>query len=260
MHHHGVSDQLDRVHVVGMGEVGRRLATALSGAGLDVAQVTRETGWDAALADRGELLVICVREEVLASVLPRLEAVAPERVVLVQNGWIRPLLGRFEAATRALVWFTSKGEFFRVLRPSILAGPAARPLAAMLTQGGIPAEAASVETFAGAEAEKMGFNCVVGLPLAVHRVSLAEYLARHREEARMLFGESVAAPARALGVPVSPEWWPAFLAVAEPLGWVRAAAAKALEFRNGAVLRLARETGLEAPITERLLAAAGFSA
>jgi len=251
-----MSECLHRVYVVGMGEVGRRLAAALGGAGVEVAPVTRERGWPEALTDSTGLLVVCVREEALESVLGRLAGVGAERVALVQNGWIRPLLGRFGAATRALVWFTSKGEFFRVLRPSVLGGPAAPALCAALGRGGIVATAVTEKAFACAEAEKMGFNCVVGLPLAVHGVSLAEYLADRGEEARALFEESVAAPARALGVPVSQEWWPAFLDAARPLGWLRAASAKALEFRNGAVLRLARELGLPAPVTERLLAAA----
>jgi ketopantoate reductase len=38
---------------------------------------------------------------------------------------------------------------------------------------------------------------------------------------------------------------------------VRAASAKALEFRNGAVLRLADDLGIGVPVTARLLAAAG---
>jgi len=246
-----------RVHVIGMGETGRRLAAALSAAGVANVPVTRERGWEAALADPRSVRLVCVREEALAVVLARLEATPPQRVALVQNGWIRPALGRFAGCTRGLLWFTSKAEFFRVLRPSPFAGPAAGALAAALTAGGIAAEAVGTREFAAREAEKMGFNCVVGLPLAVHRLSLAEYLAQRPEEARALFEESVGAAAAALGVAVSPAWWPAFLAAAEPLGFVRSAAAKALEFRNGAVLRLARAAGLDAPVTERLLAASG---
>jgi ketopantoate reductase len=46
--------------------------------------------------------------------------------------------------------------------------------------------------------------------------------------------------------------------VAEPIAWVRASAPKALEYRNGAVVRLAREVGLSAPVNQRLLDAVGF--
>jgi hypothetical protein len=103
----------------------------------------------------------------------------------------------------------------------------------------------------------MGFNCVVGLPLAVHRLTLAEYLTRHTHEATAVFGEAVEAAARALGVGVETRWWSDFLIVVEPLGWVRASAPKALEWRNGAVVALARKAGVPAPANARLLAAVG---
>ncbi len=51
--------------------------------------------------------------------------------------------------------------------------------------------------FAAAEAEKMAFNCVVGLPLAVHGVSLGEYLTQHAPEAEAVFGEAATVTARA---------------------------------------------------------------
>ena len=47
------------------------------------------------------------------------------------------------------------------------------------------------------------------------------------------------------------------LVTAAPLHWVRVSAPKALELRNGAVVREARRLGLAAPVNERLLAALG---
>jgi ketopantoate reductase len=248
----------ERAFVVGMGEVGRRLGSALGAAGVEVVPVTRDVGWDA--LDAGSPLLLCVREEALPPLLERLRGTDPARLVLVQNGWIRPLLGGIEGCTRGLIWFTSKGEFFRVLRASPFRGPLAAPLAAALGAGGIAAAAVSPAAFDALDAEKMGFNCVVGLPLAVHGVALGEYLERHAAEAEALFRESTETCARALGVAADPEWWPAFLAACAPLGWVRASAAKALEYRSGAVLRLARAQGVAVPATERLLSAAGFVA
>jgi hypothetical protein len=66
--------------------------------------------------------------------------------------------------------------------------------------------------------------------------------------------------ARSLGVAADPGWWAAFRRVVEPLAWVKASAAKALEYRSGAVARLARELDIEVPVTARLLAAAGAAA
>jgi ketopantoate reductase len=253
-----MSTKAARVFVVGMGEVGTRLGGALTAAGVEVAPVTRVSGWEEALAATEGVVAVCVREEALPEVVERLEGVSPRRLVFVQNGWIRPLLSKLPGCARGLVWFTSKGEFFKVLRPSILSGTNAEFLAEALGRGGVPSTAVDESAFAAAEAEKMGFNCVVGLPLAVHRVSLGEYLDRHRDEAEAVFGEAAEATSRAVGATRSARWWRDFLNVAEPIAWVRASAPKALEYRNGAVVRLAREVGLSAPVNQRLLDAVGF--
>jgi hypothetical protein len=245
------------VFTVGMGEVGGRVSGALTTAGIEVRPVTRAAGWGEALEARDAALLVCVREEALPEVLARLQVVPPQRLAFLQNGWIRPLLTGFVGCTRGLVWFTSKGDFFRVLRPSVFSGPLAGFLADVLGRGGIQAIAVDDRAFAAAEAEKMGFNCVVGLPLAVHGLSLSDYLARHRDEAQAVFEEGVRTTAEALGTAPPPGAWEAFVESTEPIGWVRASIAKALEYRNGAVARLAREAGSRAPVNERLLAAAG---
>lgn len=242
-----------QVHVVGLGEVGRRFAEALESHGEQVVAVTRQQGWESLTASDGPVLV-CVREEVLDEVLVRLAGVPAQRLVFVQNGWIRPLLEHLPGCTRGLVWFTSKGEFFRVLRPSPFNGPLAPWLAHRLTAAKIPATAVEAAAFAGADVEKMGFNCVVGLPLAVRQVSLGEYLERWREEAQAVFEETVSVLAHAVGAEIGPHWWEDFLASAAPLGWVRVGQAKALPLRNGAVVREAHRLGLAAPVNQRLLA------
>jgi ketopantoate reductase len=245
--------KLPRAFVIGMGEVGRRLAGALERAGVEVVPVTRTAGWDRALSAAEGARVVCVGEAELAAVVERLRNVPPDRLVFVQNGWIRRELEGVAAHSRGLVWFTSKGDFFRVLRPSPFAGPLAGELAEALSSGSIAAEALGAAPFRAAEAEKMGFNCVVGLPLAVHRVTLAEYLSRHTAEAHAAFSEAVTVTARALGVDVEQRWWSDFLIVVEPLGWVRSSAPKALAWRNGAVVALARELGIAAPANQQLL-------
>jgi hypothetical protein len=246
-----------KVFVIGMGEVGRRLAGALAAAGVEALPVTRSSGWSEALTDHSGLVLVCVREEALPEVVARLRGVASRRLVFVQNGWVRPLLAASPGCSRGLIWFTSKGDFFRVLRPSVFAGPQAQSIAAILSRGGVPSVAVDERAFAAAEAEKMGFNCVVGLPLAVHQVSLADYLKGYPDEARAVFEEAAGVTARALAADASPQWWVEFLHLSVPLGWVRAAAAKALEYRNGAVVRLARDLGLDAPTNARLLKAIG---
>lgn len=248
---------IGRAAVIGLGEVGRRLAAALSAAGVEVRSVSRERGWAGLEEPTAGPVLVCVREEALGDLLPRVAAIAPARLVFVQNGWIRPLLATLPGVTRGLIWFTSKGEFFRELRPSLFGGPLAAPLTEALVRGGLAAAPTGDADFRAAEAEKMGFNCVVGLPLAVRGLTLGDYLVRHADEAEALFRESVNVCARSLGVASDPGWWEDFRRAVEPLGWVTASAAKALEYRSGAVARLASELGVEVPVTARLLVAAG---
>ena len=248
----------DTAFVIGMGEVGRRLKAALTTAGFTVVEVTRSEGWDRAAGGEVGLRVVCVREQVLEEVLGRLDGVPDQQIVLVQNGWIRPLLESRPHITRGLIWFTAKGEFFRVLRSSPFCGPAATTVASALSSSGIAAHVVEAAEFAGLDAEKMGFNCLVGLPLAVHHVSLGEYLEHYRDEARAVFDESARVCAAAAGAQPQSEWWDSFCEAVAPLGWVAASTAKALELRNGAVLRLAGEHGDEVPATQRLLAAVGW--
>jgi len=99
----------------------------------------------------------------------------------------------------------------------------------------------------------MGFNCVVGLPLAVHGSSLEDYLEEFPEEARAVFEEAAGTCSAATGVEVDKSGWDAFKASAEHLGWVRVSEAKALDFRNRAVVALAAEHGRSAPVNSDLL-------
>ena len=65
--------------------------------------------------------------------------------------------------------------------------------------GGLPSEAVDGPQFDRFDADKMGFNCVVGLPLAVHGVTLGEYLAHDLDEARTVFDEAVDICSTAIG-------------------------------------------------------------
>jgi hypothetical protein len=242
-----------RVHVIGMGEVGRRLAGALHRAGIAVLPVTRTEGWNEAREDRHGTYLVCVREEALADVLDALSDIASERLVLVQNGWIRPLLHDLPDATRGLIWFTAKGDFFQILRPNVFSGPAADDLSLALAAGGLPSKAVGTRDFDRLDADKMGFNCVVGLPLAVHGLSLEDYLGAFPQEARAVFEEAVGMCSAAVDAEIDAGGWDAFLESAMCLGWVRVTEAKALDFRNRAVVALAAELGRPAPVNTALL-------
>lgn len=242
----------ERAWIIGMGEVGRRIADALAHDGLEVVPVTRATSLAPAASDQPGLRVVCVREDDLPGILDALGEVPPSELVTVQNGWMRDLVP--SGSTRALIWFTSKGDFYRPLRPTPVTGPAAHRIVTALSRSDIPARAVDPSEFDPLDADKMGFNCVVGLPLAVHGVSLGEYLEHHSHEAEQVFSEALDICCEALQCPRPDNAWRDFQSSVEPLGWVRTSTAKALRWRNGAVVRLADELGLDAPHNRRLLA------
>lgn len=254
-----VSCTVPRVLVIGLGDVGRRLLAALDHAGVPAQGVTRTSGWDAALApELTALRIVAVREEQLAEVLNRFPGDLRQRLVLVQNGFLESRLGDLGRLERGLIWFTSKGDFFRPLAPSLFYGPSARGLAEALERGGLPSRPLESQSeFLKEMIIKGLFNSVVGLPLAIHQLTLAEYLAQKEDEWRALLEEGTAATAHFYGIEVTAaEAAQRLRSSTEPIGWTRGGT-KALPFRNGALARMGRRAGIPTPTHDRLLRAAG---
>ncbi len=247
---------MSRAFIVGRGEVGGRIGSALAQAGWGVAWVTRSAGWSDAL-DPGDPAprIVAVREEDLASVLERFGDALAERLVLLQNGFLEAVHGELQALDRGLIYFTSKKEFFRVLCPSPFFGRSAEALATALSRGGIPAEALPDRAAFLREMILKGiWNVVVGLPLAVHGVDLATYLRDYRAELDALADESARAASAEYGVEVTgPDAVQKILDTTADLGWVTGGA-KALPWRNAAIATFGRRHGIPTPINDRLLA------
>lgn len=248
------------IYVVGRGEVGRRLEWALAGAGCEVRAVTRQRGWEGCADPQDPATrILCVREEQLAEVLQRLSGVDPQRLVLVQNGFLEAVHGALGPVTRGLIYFTSKGDFFRVLCASPFHGPRASELVPALVRGGISAEILEDDAaYRRAMIQKGIWNAVVGLPLAVHDVELGHYLDCCEPELCELTDESAAAAGAAYDVEVSGR--AARSRIRETTGelrWLRGGA-KALAWRNGALAGFGRRHGIPTPVNDRLLRAVGW--
>jgi ketopantoate reductase len=250
----------DRVFVIGRGEIGNRLGSALERAGTPVLYVTRHQGWDDALAARGALRILAMREDDLPEALDRFPREERGHLLLIQNGFLEAVLGPLEVETRALVWFTSKGDFFNVLQRSILYGRHADLLAEGLSNAGLPFEPVNVRLEFQREMVLKGiWNCVVGLPLAVHGMELGRYLQERRDEMEALVEEAALAASAEYHVEV-PGWeaLERLRATTGELGWVRGGA-RALRWRNGAIAGFGRKHRIPTPVNDRLLASAGFS-
>ena len=243
-----------------MGEVGRRLAGALERSGWEVRPVTRDAGWSGALdPDDPAPRLLAVREEDLGQVLERIPVSLRPRLVLVQNGFLEAVHGPLGPVTRGLIYFTSKGEFYEVLCPSVFHGPLAAPFVEALGGGGISSRLATDHrAFLEAMIVKGIWNAVVGLPLAVHDVDLGTYLESYRDELEALADESARAAGAEYGVELGGE-----VAVRKILDTTSAlrrvrGGVKALAWRNGAIARFGRRHSIPTPVTDRLLRASDY--
>lgn len=242
--------------LLGAGEVGR---VFLRTAGDRIVTVLRR-GDDVASAAPDGPVVVAVREEDLGALVASLRPLAG-RCVFVQNGAVDEVLAPLgDAATRGLVWFTAKGDFFAVLQPTVFHGPQAEAMAAWLSSGGVEARVEPDSRLFRAEvARKLAWNNVVGLPLAAHGVTLAEYMAKHAEEARAVIDETLRACGAAWGVAVDADAMVRDLDdTVRALGGARGGT-KALAFRNGAVARMGRAHGVATPVNDALLARVGYA-
>jgi hypothetical protein len=223
--------------IIGRGEVARVFERCAKARDEEVRIVVRGEDPSArALADGP--VVVAVREEDLGALIAPLRPIA-ERCVFPQNGWIDPLLAPLGRITRGLLWFTAKGELFRDLIPSVFYGPYAEEMVRLFAAGSVSARVN-----------------VVGLPLAVRKLTLAEYLVTHADEARAIMDETCKAFEAELGIAIDPDaTYKTLLDTTTELGGLRGGK-KALDVRNGAVVRLAETHGLDAPVNAKLMSMA----
>lgn len=253
---------MTQAFVIGPGEVGRRLSAALQEANWSTTLVSRTEGWDEAVAspkspdDNDALRILAMREEDLVDAFNRFAPEQRKNLVLVQNGFLEiHLPEELTEVTRGLIWFTSKGDFYLPLRPSIFYGPRAEEIATALTQGGIECTATKDDDATREMILKGFWNTVVGLPLAVHNINLEAYLENHRPEIEELANEACAVSAAEYGVKVSPaDALDCLDMTTTQLGWVATSKAKALDWRNGAVAAFGKKHGIATPVNDRLLA------
>lgn len=251
---------MKRAFVIGPGNVGRRIQAALEADGWRVQVVTRRDGLEDAADPSDETpRIVAVREDDLQGVLERLPYETRLRVLLVQNGFLEARLGDLGLVSRGLIYFTAKGDFFKVVGTSVFYGPLAEPIARALVRREIAARVErDHEAFLRAMIVKGLWNSVVGLPLAVHGTDLGTYLENRGAEFESLVEEGARAAGAAYGVEVSgSEAAHTIRETTTALHHVRGGTT-ALAWRNGAIAKFGRRHGVPTPVNDRLLLAAGY--
>lgn len=133
----------EAIAIVGMGQLGALSSELLGARGARVTPIRRGDAIAAATLPP-DRVIVAVGEDDLAGALASLPVAWRDRVVLVQNE-LAPDQWQAHGVTHptvAIVWFEKKaGKPARVVLPTPIAGPWAVPLAATLTEAGLPASA-----------------------------------------------------------------------------------------------------------------------
>lgn len=138
---------VERVAIVGLGQIGSELAAGFRECGITVEEIHRDQLDRLGDLDACRCVVLAVPEDVLAEVAARLPEGLRDRAVLVQNELV-PATWRdagIVAPTVAVVWFERKGGTPpRPILTTPVAGPHARLVVDALARRSIPADVIEV--------------------------------------------------------------------------------------------------------------------
>ena len=256
-----------RLTVVGIGRGGSVVVRVAREAGVEVETVTRTAG-QAALARAPREgagtapILVCTRADDLTAVI---EATHPARrtdLVFVQNGMIVPLLARhgLQRATQGVLYFaaTARDGVAAPGATSFFYGPHAAPIAALLNEAAIPAQAVpSWEAFAVEIGAKLCWNVIFGALCDRWDAPVGTVAAGHAEAVGHLASEIAPVVAHALEAPLEPAPLLArLLAYSEQIPSFRASV-REFEWRNGWVAAHAATHGFSTPQHAALLGLLG---
>ena len=186
--------------IVGAGRVG----TALAGIA-GVAPVRRGE----AIADGEGPIIVCTRNNDLAGVLAATPDHRRADLVFVQNGMLSTWLDErgLSQSTQALLYFavSSVGAAPVDGGRTVVTGPHAEAVSALLAAGGLACRRISRLDYRGEMVEKFLWNCIFGLLCQRHGASVGRVVEHHHDEVVALTTELLGVCDRALGgVPLKP--------------------------------------------------------
>jgi len=246
------------VVIVGAGRVGLALQRRSIEASIDCALVRRDGGWEifAQPVSVGPI-VLAVRNDDLAAVVPRIPAHRRDDLVFVQNGMVRDWLGEhsLQGATRGLLFFAvpSRGAPIEDGPPSVFTGPHAATLAAWFGRMGLPARELDWARFTAVELEKLVWNSAFGLLCQRYKVDVGTVCDHHADELRALVDELRVLGRKTMSVDIPLDvLYDKLVAYSRTIPRYQGAV-KEWPWRNGWFELAAERHGYDAPVHRRLL-------
>lgn len=250
------------ITIIGAGRVGTALARASEAAGLPCLLVSRDQHWEAIDPSAMMPIVLCVRNDDLADVLPRIPAARRRDLVFIQNGALTEWLADNGASdsTRGLLYFAvaKRGDPISPGEPlSPFTGRHAMTMATWMGALGVPSRDVVWPHFVVEEGVKLGWLLTHGVLCELYNVDVGTIAASRRSELTALSREVLAVWRAARGVELSTRPFVDRLCEYSASIPTYRASVKEWKWRNGWMVRAARRYRVSAPLHEELLRRTG---
>jgi len=247
--------------VIGAGRVGSALFERAKEREVPCHLVTRDAGWEQLEGRPGTPILVTVRADDLAAVVPRVPLHRRSDLVFVQNGAIRTWLQKnaLQGSTRGLLFFAvaERGGPIRPGEASPFCGPHAQEAAGFLIDVGLSAISVDWAKFSSTELEKLIWNAAFGVLCERFQCDVGTVVEQHLVDLRALVTELARIGRASMGVDLPLDWLVArlckySLSIREWRGSV-----KEYPWRNGWFLAEAGRFGIPTPVHRMLLGATG---
>ncbi|MCO4744128.1 MAG: hypothetical protein KC912_05030 [Proteobacteria bacterium] len=244
--------------VIGAGRVGTALAEASRAAGIDCTLISRESGWEA-LDETGAMpIVLCVRNDDLADVIPRIPASRYRDLVVIQNGavsdWIQNQgLGEL---TRGLLYLAvaKRGDPIQPgSTPSPFSGRHAGTMKVWFDAMKLPAVEVNWPSFLVEEGVKLGWLLAHGVLCELYDMDVGTIAEERHGELTSLSQEICKVWRAAKGVDIDVGWFVRRLEDYSRSIPTYRASVKEWPWRNGWMVETARRRRVSTPVHDHLL-------
>lgn len=248
--------------IIGGGRIGGALAAASAAAGIDCSLVTRDSGWEVFDAPGAMPVLLAVRNDDLADVLPRIPDTRKSDIVVVQNGAVSDYLRSqgLGDITRGLLYMAvaKRGDPISPgSTPSPFSGRHAGTMTTWFGAMELPATEVIWPSFLVEEGVKLAWLLAHGLLCDLYDCDVGTIANTRQNELTAVCQEIVTVWRASAGVGIEVGWLVARLCDYSLSIPTYQASVKEWRWRNGWMLDTAKRYRVKVPLTRELLRMAG---